>query len=75
MSDIKFKNFSETPETKPVSKFSDVPLKGLPLAMAYVPIQSFDSTYSPEKALRCGTLFAELDKPFRGRFTGASANE
>lgn len=37
------------------------------LAMAYVPIQQFDATYSPDVAIVKGTLFPELDKPFCGR--------
>lgn len=35
-----------------------------PLATAYVPLQSWKSTYEPEKALHTGTIFPELDKPF-----------
>ena len=38
-----------------------------PLAMAYVPWQYWTETYPLEKALRSGTLFCELDKPFVGR--------
>ncbi len=39
-------------------------LRDLPLAMAYVPIQSWGDTYSPCKALCRGTLFPQLDLPF-----------
>ncbi len=39
-------------------------LKELPLAMAYVPIQSWGDTYTPCKALCRGTLFPQLDLPF-----------
>ena len=39
-------------------------LQELPLAMAYVPIQSWGDTYAPCKALCRGTLFAQLDMPF-----------
>ena len=38
----------------------------LPLAMAYVPMQSFGEIYECDKALMRGTIFCELDKPFRG---------
>lgn len=38
-----------------------------PLAMAYVPIQEFDQVYEPMQALRAGTIFPELNKPFTGR--------
>lgn len=34
------------------------------LAMVYAPYQKFDCLYDPEEALRCGTLFKELNKPF-----------
>ena len=43
------------------------PLYGLPLAMAYVPWQSWREIYKECKALCVGTIFEELDKPFRGR--------
>ena len=35
-----------------------------PLAMVYSPYQIWRDTYSPDVALRRGTLFAELDFPF-----------
>ena len=34
--------------------------------MAYVPWQQFTKTYDPNRALRAGTIFPELDKPFTG---------
>lgn len=34
------------------------------LAMAYVPTQDWNNLYDPCKALKRGTLFAPLDKPF-----------
>ena len=39
---------------------------GIVLAMAYVPSQPFSNLYSPEKGLRRGTVFADLDKPYEG---------
>lgn len=39
-------------------------LQELPLAMAYVPIQSWGDTYSASRALCRGTLFPQLDLPF-----------
>lgn len=44
------------------SGFSD----SSPLAMAYVPWQQWNSTYDLDRALMAGTIFPELDKPFRG---------
>lgn len=42
-------------------------LYGMPLAMGYVPWQNFECTYEPAQALKAGTIFPELDKPFYGR--------
>ena len=42
-------------------------LDDLPLAMAYVPMQSWGETYDGRKALDSGTIFPELDLPFCGR--------
>ena len=42
-------------------------LKGMPLAMGYVPWQNFECTYEPAQGLHAGTIFPELDKPFYGR--------
>lgn len=37
------------------------------VAMAYVPFQLFGDTYDPEQALKNGTLFPELNKPYCGQ--------
>ena len=37
------------------------------LAMAYVPWQYLTTLYEPDKALKVGTIFPELNKPFEGR--------
>ena len=42
-------------------------LSGAPLAMAYVPWQSYGSIYPMQQALRNGTLFQELNLDFAGR--------
>lgn len=39
------------------------------VTMAYVPFQLDLSSFTPEEALCKGTLFTELNKPFRGRCT------
>ena len=39
-------------------------LYGVPLAMGYVPWQNFECTYEPAQALKAGTIFPDLDKPF-----------
>lgn len=38
-----------------------------PLTMAYVPFQTFTGVYDNATALKNGTLFPELDKPFTGK--------
>ncbi len=42
-------------------------LSSLPLAMAYVPTQSFSETFKLSYALQVGTIFPDLCKPFCGR--------
>lgn len=36
------------------------------LGMAYIPWQHWGDVYEPCKALKCGTLFPVLNKPFIG---------
>lgn len=52
---------------KTPSRFSTTPLDELPLTMVYGPMQALNKTYHSEDALCRGTLFPELDKPFKGR--------
>lgn len=42
----------------------------LPLAMAYVPWQTWGNLYKAEEALHQGTIFEELNLPFTGRRCG-----
>ncbi|MCI5492871.1 MAG: spore coat associated protein CotJA [Lachnospiraceae bacterium] len=44
-----------------------LPTSNRSIAMAYVPWQHFQNVYDPDKALRCGTIFPELNKPFLGK--------
>lgn len=41
-------------------------LKDMPLAMAYVPWQTWQNIYDAEKGFCRGTIFQELDLPFEG---------
>ena len=41
-------------------------IKGYPLAGVYAPLQEFTELYSPDAALKAGTLFKQLDLPFMG---------
>lgn len=41
-------------------------LDDLPLAMSYVPMQKWRKVYEPDVALSRGTIFEELDLPFKG---------
>ena len=70
MTDLKFIGFIPPENPMKPSKFSDIPLDKLPIAMAYVPFQKLGEVYSENDALMRGTLFPELDKPFCGKFTG-----
>lgn len=40
---------------------------GNALAMAYVPMQQGGEVFSPAQALRRGSLFRALEKPFTGK--------
>ena len=64
---IDAKNERKTNSSMGWNRFSKTELRNLPLAMAYVPFQSIEGTYSGEEALKAGTLFPNLDKPFLGR--------
>lgn len=44
---------------------------GTPLAMAYVPMQKLENIYEPTHALKRGTLYPELDKPWHPEQGGA----
>lgn len=41
-------------------------INDMPIGMAYVPRQVWKDKYENDKALMRGTLFAQLDLPFRG---------
>lgn len=38
-----------------------------PIAMAYVPMQTFQTTFDLNHGLKVGTIFPELHKPFCGK--------
>lgn len=40
------------------------------VAMAYVPYQNFGKTYEPAQGLENGTMFLDLNKPFKGTCGG-----
>ena len=48
------------------SVFPYTPCSPIPLAMAYVPMQTWEGLYEYDVALTRGTLFTALDKPFIG---------
>ena len=39
-------------------------MRGMALAIPYVPWQQMKQTYDPDRALQTGTIFANLDLPF-----------
>lgn len=43
------------------------PVDAMMVAMAYVPWQKWGEIYDYEKALACGTIFSDLNKPWTGR--------
>ncbi|MDR0952008.1 MAG: spore coat associated protein CotJA [Oscillospiraceae bacterium] len=60
-----------------MSPTDETPTPGYPgdekvLAMAYVKWQDWKETYSEEDALKNGTLFKELNLPFRGEGGGSA---
>lgn len=52
------------PRPNPQNKFGTTQLDRLPLTMVYVPMQPYGTAYEPEEALKAGTLFPSIDKPF-----------
>lgn len=41
-----------------------MPLENFPVAMAYVPWQTWGNLYDLDKAFEVGTIFKDLHKPF-----------
>ena len=56
----------DMPGTMPGGTFENMYLGDLPLAMCYVPMQQWNTTYPLDKGLERGTIFPELDLPFKG---------
>jgi len=44
----------------------EIDMDHFPVAMLYVPWQKWCQTYELDRALRSGTIFPDLDRPFRG---------
>lgn len=63
-------NPSTVVESISVNNYGCPCIEEMPLAMAYVPMQQFNQTYDSDKALKIGTIFPELNMPFRGRRCG-----
>ncbi len=45
--------------------YQELGFKTIQLARAYVPFQRFTKNYSPQEALKKGTLYPELWMPYR----------
>lgn len=58
-------NYRQSQQVTPVVKH-DV-LEDMPLAMAYVPWQTWRNIYDTEKGFHHGTIFQELYLPFLGK--------
>ena len=53
-------------QARPIDHKSVEPTENWRLAMAYVPMQQWNSAYMPAEALIHGTLFPDLNLPFEG---------
>jgi len=62
----KWESLGEHTVSPDKGQFPYTPCSPIPLAMAYVPIQTWEDIYDCDTALSRGTLFAQLDKPFIG---------
>lgn len=47
--------------------YEHLSMSGAPLAMGYIPYQKWNETYPLCKALKIGTIFPDLNKPFCGK--------
>lgn len=56
-----FENMSNRSDTLEITRFP----KHTPLAMAYVPLQQWKETYNLDKGFEQGTIFPELNFPFK----------
>ncbi len=61
MNNIPYRNPNFRPMPQPPHSTSN-----FVVGMAYVPWQTFGTIYDPCKGLSRGTIFPELDKPFKG---------
>ena len=65
-------NLFDTPHINSEDRenFENTKLRDLPLTMVYAPMQPFGKSYGTHEALMAGTLFPDIDKPFKGRRFG-----
>lgn len=63
--DMYVDNTTSTP-AKPKPESMQSCIDGMPLAMAYVPRQKWQNIYENSKAVMRGTIFSDLDLPFKG---------
>lgn len=45
------------------------------LAMAYIPVQNWETPYPVDKAFEAGTIFPSLNMPFTGQWKAGILNE
>lgn len=60
-----FMNQSSVNSTKSNTNYSGKFPEHTPLAMAYVPFQQWSDTCELSEAFSCGTIFSELNLPFK----------
>lgn len=47
-------------------QMTDENINSMPIGMAYVPMQVWRDIYEKDKGMMRGTIFSELDMPFKG---------
>ena len=67
-----YKNNLDVCRDKPACKGFDDVIRPKSLAVAYIPMQIICSLYSPCEALVNGTVFPELNKPYKMPFGQAA---
>lgn len=65
-STVNYSSYRQAPAACPIEVGRKDAWENMPLAMAYVPWQTWQNIYDAEKGFCNGTIFQELNLPFRG---------
>jgi len=63
--DNKLLNYFQPPRYPNEKCAECMQMDGMRLAQAYVPPQNFEALYEPKQALCAGTVFEQLDMPYK----------